>query len=199
MLHGFSATEEKRDTTASRCIGGWDFGDEAKPLMIQWSEIIGGRNFDDFFDIKQAEQTVFKGRIEFIFQGNSILPKQKNRSTFLSPQKGSSNPEGRETPEAKLVIRSWDLSRVHCRFYLKMVSHHPSFILKLCSLAIPVTLGGLTQVVEDGYIADFLRGKWSNRLDIFGEMMSISGCFSWLVVCLRVGIEATKHLRVVSF
>jgi len=40
-----------------------------------------------------------------------------------------------------------------------MVSHHPSFTLKLCSLAIPVTLGGLTQVVEDGYIADFLRGK----------------------------------------
>ena len=95
--------------------------------------------------------------------------------------------ESWEVPEAKPVIRSWDLSRVHCRFYLKMESHHPSFTLKLCSLAIPLErldLGNetvhLKMVPEDGMkMAYFLRGKMIQKMGNFRDMTSNSRMAFW--------------------
>ena len=111
------------------------------------------RNFDHFFWYKTSwKKTVFRVAFHWFSKEIVFSPNQKEPFHLPESTKRFLNPEGRETPEAKPVIRSWDLSRVHCRFYLKMASHHPSFILKLCSLAIPLTLGGggFIMVVEDG-------------------------------------------------
>lgn len=105
VLHGFSATEEKRDTTASRCIGEWDFGDEAN---LWWSNDLRSswRNFDHFFWYKTSWKKQFSGSHSFVDFPKEIVfsPTKKAVPPLLSPlwkvrnrilEPGATHPRGK--------------------------------------------------------------------------------------------------------